>query len=336
MFKTPTFGEKRPASVLAAVAGAQTPWIKELWPDPAALFRVDDARRQLWFAVGAQLALRPERAEVPAAPAELAAWLESARAGEILRRTGLGAPPGWRRALGRLGPFAFKQAANYLALFDLLAEGGPGGSILRHATEVTERLIAALAALEPNLRQPKLIEALITTNDARLWMWRLNRVRVSAPEAAAAIEAAVRDGAMPVYLLLETEGPAINAPLPPPPWPGTERLRPLATAAAMIDAGKRYNNCLLHQIDNVREERHFYYELDGEPGMIVELERDAPYGWKVDSARLRRNRQPSAEAMRRLAAELEGTEVFFSPAHHEEEEDDVEMMIPGRHRRHGR
>lgn len=216
-----------------------------------------------------------------------------------------------------------------------------GADILRHATSLTEPLIAVLAALKPELRSPALVTDLLRNRDraeesARQWTWRLGRLRASAPEAAAAIEAAVRGGAALEYLL-DADGPGVGAPIPPPPWPGTARLRPLATPAAMMDAAKRYNNCLLSRIESVRDGRQFYYELDGEPGMIVQLERDPPFGWKVDNVRLARNQQPSAEAMRGLAAELDGSEVFYCPAQEveEEEEDGIQIMIHGRRRRRG-
>lgn len=317
MFRTPRIGPERPATLLAAVAGDQADWLEALWPDPGPLFAATDARRQLWFAVGAQLALRPGRVAAVRPPGALAEWLLTSRAIEIVRGAGLGAPPGWRRALGRLGPFALARPELYLELFDVLADGGPGASILQHAAPVTEPLIGVLAALPPDLRRPALVAALLRIGarpdeEARRWTWRLGRLRVLAPEAAAAIEAAVRDGACPTDLL-DVDGPGAHAALPEPPWEGTARLVPLRTAAAMIDAGRRFENCLASRIDYVRGGRGFYYEWLDDPGMIVELEIDLPYGWQLDDVRLANNRKPTREALAALAAELSGAEAVFCP-----------------------
>lgn len=321
MFKTPRAGPRGPATLLTAVAGPLTAWAEAVWPDPTPLLAIGDGRRQLWFAFGAQLARRPEQVSAPREPAALARWLDTASAAEILRTAGLGAPRGWRRALAGLGPFALADPAGYAALFGVLADEGPGADILRHAEPVTEPLIGVLAALDPPLRRPALVAALLrddadAANSARRWSWRLARLRARWPDVAAAVERAVADGAAPTDLLDE-DGPGWDAPFPPPPWEGTPRLRPLRDAAAMNAAGERFRNCLHRRSDSVREGHRFYYEWLGDPGMIVELEPDRPYGWAFEDALLAMNKRPPAEALAALHAELAAApDIFVPPLRH--------------------
>lgn len=316
MFKTPIRGVARPATLAAAVAGEQSEWITASWGDANALFRVDDARRQLWFAVGAQLALRPERFRVARRPAELASWLETARAAHVVHEVGLGAPAGWRAALARLGPFALPEPQRYLQLFDILDEGGDGADILRHAQPLSGELIAVLAALEPGLRRPKLVKALLREGgppeaNAARWMWRLRRLREVESVAALAVETSVRSGAAPLELL-DGDSPGWVAAFPRAPWAGTPRLRPLTTPADLRNAAQRFNNCLEGRAACVRAGRAFFYEWMQEPRMIVELEPDAPFGWSVGEVRLIKNALPAPEHMAALEEELRGVEEVFA------------------------
>lgn len=316
MFRTPVKGAPRPTSIAAALAGEQAEWIEALWGDAGALLRVDDVRRQLWFAVGAQLALRPERVRPPVPAAQLARWLETTGGVSLLQAAGLGAPFGWRAALARLGPFALSEPQRYLELFELLAEGGSGANILRHAEPLTAELIGVLAALESELRQARLVRALLEEGGApevvaRRWMWRLTRLRDLAPEAAVAVETSVRAGATPTDPL-DTDGAGWLAPFPPPPWEGTAKLRPLDTPAALHGAADRFRNCLTTRLACVRARQAFFYEWTEEPRMVAELEFDPPYGWCLGEVRLAGNASPSVEQVALVVEELSGARNVFA------------------------
>lgn len=285
------------STLLSLITGVQAPWLAALWPDLDILFRVDDVRRQVWFAVGAQMALRPEMIAHRRPPHELAAWLQTSDLREILLSVGLGVPDGWRRALRRLGPTAMRSPAAYLTVFDILAAGGPGPKVLHHAPVVNQTLVEVMGALEPVMREHFLILAFLDQQPsmpvrrAREWAWRLRRLRVVNPALAADVEASVRKGRAPIDMIDDMRV-MTDVEFPEPPWPASQGWRYISRESDLKDVARRYRNCLATAVTTARLGRAFFYEHVGEPGMIMEIAPDEPYGHTVEGLRLAQNEAP--------------------------------------------
>lgn len=282
-----------PTSLLKLVAGDFAERIAAVWPEPHAPFLTAPApRRHLacaGFAVGADVAA-------------LAAAILGGRLRHVIPAVVPGAPAGFERILGRLGEVAF-DAETYRLLLRLLARPAPA-KVLRHAERVDESLVRRLAGLpEPMEHAVRLARDLTPEGVAVLReAYEALRFRdgVAAAEAAAAAWAHARSA----KALFDAVRDDLTPEPCPPPHPGTARLRPLATKAAIKDAARRYRNCLADRTAHAAAGWSAFYEWDGPPGVVVEVSRDHVFGWRLDEARIADNR-PVPEGVRDdLAAEL--------------------------------
>jgi hypothetical protein len=96
-----------------------------------------------------------------------------------------------------------------------------------------------------------------------------------------------------------------NMQLPEPPWPGTAKIRALATVPDLRAAGLRLENCLNTLpiwTEALTGKRAFYFVEEREL-VIVALARHEVFGtWFVHSLAKRRNGQPSREVKARIIA----------------------------------
>ena len=97
---------------------------------------------------------------------------------------------------------------------------------------------------------------------------------------------------------------------PPPPFPETERLKPLATKAAMREAAKRYDNCLATRVSNAVSGFSAFYEWRGGDGAVVEIGRDAIFGWRLEEAKGPRNAVLDTATRAELVADLTAIGVY--------------------------
>jgi hypothetical protein len=76
--------------------------------------------------------------------------------------------------------------------------------------------------------------------------------------------------------------------LPPPnaPWEGDDMLKPLASAAALARASRKYSNCLKEHLLDFSCGRMAFYEWDdpAEP-VIISLESQPPLYWNISLMR---------------------------------------------------
>jgi len=173
------------------------------------------------------------------------------------------APAGLRRALEHLGEIAWSPE-DYRALVQLLADPAPAKT-LRHAEAIAPDLVRALAALPPDLREVGGVALRVTPAQAAL-LAETHAVlaRRLSPQVLAARVAAWGQAQTPKALFtLVVED--FRRELPPAPHPGTERLRPLETAAAIRDAARRYRNCLSDYLDSAVDQRAAIYEWQPAP-----------------------------------------------------------------------
>jgi hypothetical protein len=292
---TPHVALGEPSPLLSHIAGEFASQIAGLWPAPHAVFLTTEApRRHLLCLCLAQAGVEDFDAAIEAI---MHGGLKAAIA------VAVAAPPaGLKRALEQMGETAWTRT-DYLRLLDLLAHP-TAAKVLRHATGIEPAQVCAMAALPRPLLDAGLGGLGLSLHQARL-----------VGEVHAALEA--RDGAEAVAALERRWANAASArdmvglieddlmpELPQPVFLGTSRLRPLATRAALRDAGARYRNCLRHQVKWAATGTSCYFEWLGQPRAIVEVTRDKLFGWRLDQARLEDNVSVPEPTRTAICAEL--------------------------------
>jgi len=268
----PAPSRTEPTALLKLVAGEFARGVATLWPDPhSAFLTAPSARRHLvCLALALGLDLRA-----------LADGLLAGRLREAIRL--VVAAPGLERALGRLGETAW-TGGGYRKLLELLAEP-KAAKLLRHAEAIDPAAVVRLLRLpEPMGAALHLSTAL--TDDAADAIAECRgviafRFGESVADAAAKRWAEVEGEAA----LFEAVREDLLPEPPPPPHPGTARLRALATKAALRDAARRYANCLATRVAHAVGGFSAYYEWTEAPGAVVEVGRDAIFGWRLQEAK---------------------------------------------------
>ncbi|MFN4176261.1 hypothetical protein [Phenylobacterium sp.] len=275
-----------PTSLLKLVAGEFAGRVAVLWPEPHGGFLTASAQRRhlvcLGFAVGADVQA-------------LAAAIMGARLRHVVSAV-VGTPPaGLERVLGRLGEIAWDAEA-YRLLLTLLARPAPA-KVLRHAEAVDVGLVRRLAGLPAPMEDAVRLARELTPEGLAVLCEAHEALRFR-DGAGAAEEAAGRWAkAGSVRALFAAVRDDLTPEPGAPPHPGTARLRPLATKAALRDAARRYRNCLADRMPHAASGWSAFYEWAGPPGAVVEVARDHVFGWRPEEARLAGNR-PVPEPLR--------------------------------------
>jgi hypothetical protein len=289
----PALGE--PSPLLSHIAGPFAAEIAGLWPAPHAVFLTTTAPRRhllcLWLARGGA--------------DELGAIVEAILHGAFKAAVAAAAPDapaGLRRALEQMGESAWPRDA-YLTLLDMLAHP-QAAKTLRHTRGIDAEQVCALAALPRPMLDGGGGALGLDLHQARLAAEVYQGLSVRDGEAAA--EAACRrwGAAATANDALGLMREAIVPQLPPPPFVGTARLRPLRTQGEMRDASLRYRNCLRERIRAAAWGSSAFYEWLGEPRTVVEIRRDELFGWRLDEARLVDNEAVPESARVAICAEL--------------------------------
>lgn len=284
-----------PSPLLTHIAGEFAAQIAGLWPAPHAVFLTADAsRRHL-------LCLRLAQAGGGDLDGQVETILHGALKTAIATVV-IDPPSGLKRALEHMGETAWPRGA-YLKLLELL--GHPqAAKALRHAPVLEAEQVGALAALPSVLLDTGLGGLGLSLHQARLVgeVFAALQTRDGAETAAVvgrrwAKAATARD----MLGLVEDD---LMPELPPPALVGTARLRPLATREAVRDAGRRYRNCLRHQVKWAATGVSIFFEWMGQPRAIVEITRDKLFGWRLEQARLEDNASVPEPTRAAICAEL--------------------------------
>jgi hypothetical protein len=217
---------------------------------------------------------------------------------------------GLRRALGRLGEVAW-QPHEYLALLGLL--GSPAtAKLIRHAKSIDAALVSALASLPDAVVKAGVGHRYaLTLHQASLisetWDALIRLRGLSEAEA----EARRWGGATSRKALFEAIGDSLVPELPPPPFSGTDRFKPLATKSAIREAAIRYRNCLRNYLVDAADGEYAIYEWVGPPGVIVGLTKDRIFGWRLCEAQLAGNQTPPPAVYVAITKELTAWGVHF-------------------------
>jgi hypothetical protein len=264
--------QTEPTALLKLIAGEFAGRIAAVWPEPHVAFLTAPAARRHLACVALTL-----DADLPA----LGRRLLAGRLRDAVRLVAWA--PGLERALGRLGETAWTAAA-YRKLLELLADPA-AAKRLRHAEAIDLGAVARLSRMPAAMgRALHLAEQI--TDDAAEALSECHGVIAFRFGAAAADLAARRwaEAATEAALFEAIRDELLPEP-PPPPHPGTARLRPLATKAALRDAARRYANCLATRVAHAVGGFSAYYEWTEAPGAVVEISRDAIFGWRLEEAK---------------------------------------------------
>lgn len=286
--------DSEPSPLLTHVAGEFAARVARLWPSPhAAYFAASSARRHLvclTFALTGGL-------DTAGAILAVEAPLRSA-----VRRLVPDAPDGLVRALGRLGETAW-TAEDYRGLVALLRQGA-SAKLIRHAEAVGPDVVRRLRLAPSALANAP--EALSGLNEDAVRLVAECYEAIQTRDGPAAAEAAqirwARAGTGKALLAMVADDVLME--IPAPPHPGTPRLRPLATKAAFREKGRQYRNCLVDQAAHAVAGQSAYYEWIEPPGAVVEITRDAVFGWRLSQARLANNRSVPKALRERVVDEL--------------------------------
>jgi hypothetical protein len=288
-------GEATP--LLQHLAGEFAARVAGLWRAPHAVFLTAPAERRHLVCLAVGLA---NDAPLPA-PADELFELSMTEAIEAF----IPHPPeGLRRALKHLGETAW-ASGDYRRLLELLGRR-PAAKVLRHAVRIDTEQVRALSLLPDVLLRSRAGGFALSSHQAHLLVETWTAIRrvqgSSAAEQAALRWAGAKTGAR----LFEMAAEDLLPEPPEPPFRGTDRMRPLRTKAELRDAAGRYQNCLRDCIAQAVEGASVFYEWDGPPTVVLELQRDPLFGWRLNEARLLRNASVPPPARAQLTAELRG------------------------------
>jgi hypothetical protein len=286
-----------PSATLVAEAGALAPALARIWPRPhASYFAAEPARRHL-----AAIIVAWSKGETRHLAAQFDVWSLRRLISEYLPD----APSGLAEALRKLGDGGFRRE-DYAALLSLLYEGGEGAKALRHAERIDRGLLNKLTALPASLRRPRIVALLDSVHVAALVARGAKRACGVIDERAMArladrLERA-RSSQGLFRMLIDEIG---LEQLAPPPVPGADWLRPLASTRDIDHAARRFENCLKGRIPLLLLGRAAYYEVLGEEPAIVEIVRDLHGLWVVGEVRGHANAEITLALWERIRAHLE-------------------------------
>ncbi len=265
---------------------------------PGLLSRVLTASPPRRQAIFAALAVREEKAGLIGASDDLlprlfAEVVRHGRAKDILRHGFGDVPEGFAGLLTQIGERPLPRAKDYLALYDFLTgDDVRGAEALRASGRITCRKLEVLHALDPRWRHAHTLDCIdtgaeaITFNKAVAFIQSVNS---KASDKVVAEAIAQMGPTSSLARLLDRLLRRADR-LPPNPVPeGDNELRPLTSMRDLLEAGRKYRNCLAHRLADVAAGKIAIAEFRGE--CLVEfrpMTRGA--GWLLRDVHIERNR----------------------------------------------
>lgn len=234
-----------------------------------------------FFHVGAEL-LPPSFAEI----------VRHGRAMDILRHAFGDVPEGLPGMLERVGEKPLPRAKDYIALHDLLiSDDARGANALRGSGRITCRKLEVLAALDPRWRHANTLERVDTGVEAMTFnsaVEFVQSVNTNATDEVVAGAIAVMRPTSTLPRLLERFLRRADQLPPHPLGDGDNELRPLSTMRDLLEAGRKYRNCLAHRLSEVAAGKIAIAEFRGE--ILLEFQPlTMGVGWLLWSAHGPRN-----------------------------------------------
>jgi hypothetical protein len=229
------------------------------------------ARRHVWHA---WLAARGDLAR--SSPDEVRRHLVSASARALLGEAHGDVPPGLIRAPGRLGPRA-QPRRTYSELAAVLADGGPGAKLVRHAESLDARTLSVLAALPAALRL-KTIAARCKIDEARYIAWLISRAPIGERE----LMSLMRKVSSPHRRMVNViEEHLASGAIPEPPFATMAPLSPITSLTMLHATSRRFQNCLREYSDEVLGGSRCFYLWEGDEPAVLTITRIGSLGWRA-------------------------------------------------------
>jgi len=252
------------------------------------------ARRQAIFAA---LASREEQVGLYDAgdyllPMSFAEVIRHGRPGDILRRAFGEVPEGFASMLTQIGERPLPRAKDYIALRAIIADSDARtADALRASGRITCRKLDVLNALDQRWRHANTLERIDTGGEALMFNQAIGFIQSlnskATDEVVAGAIAAMRPTSTLARLLdrfLQRADQLAAHPIAS----GDNELRPLLTMRDVLDAGRRYRNCLRHRLADVAVGRMALAEFRGV--CIVEFRPTTGAGWLFRDVHIERNR----------------------------------------------
>jgi hypothetical protein len=228
-------------------------------------------------------------------PTAVADVLRRGWAKDIVRESLGPVPEGLLTTLERIGLHPLRSAQAYQWLWTTFAASDPAkANVLRSLPEVTDRVIQVLGALDGGvLIHPEVVKRVESALHARDLNRATRFIQAVSSKATDEVLSAGFDrmrapNALPLMLhrfLRQADR------FPPSPLSGDDELRPLATARALIEGGRRLRNCLHTMIGEVLVGRVAFAEYVGgsAPAICEFRPLSGGLGWLLSDVHVERN-----------------------------------------------
>lgn len=265
---------------------------------PGVLARVLKAAPPRKQAIFAALAAREEMVGVfeggdDLFPQTFAEVVRHGRASDILRRAFGTVPDGLSGLLAQIGERPLPRSKDYIVLHDLLVDDDVrGADALRGSGRITCRKLEVLHALDLRWRHANTLERLDTGAEATTFNKAIAFVQSvntkASDEVVAGAIALMRPTSSLPRLLDRLLRRADHLP-PHPVQEADNELRPLASMRDLLEAGRKYRNCLAHRLADVAAGKMAMGEFRGE--CLVEFRPlTQGTGWLLRDVHIERNR----------------------------------------------
>lgn len=221
----------------------------------------------------------------------LAEVVRHGRSADILSHAFGEVPEGLRGLLSRIER-PLPRARDYIVLHNLAAsEDDRAMAALLGSGNISVRKLEVLAALDPRWRHSNTLERIdtgaeaMTFNAAVAFVQSVNSKATD--EVVAEAIAQMRPSSTLPRLLDRFMFRADRLPAHPAPFEDNE-LRPLRTVRDLLDAGRRYRNCLRHRVSDVAAQKMALSEFRGE--CLVEFWPMTHGVWVLREVHAERNR----------------------------------------------
>ncbi|QQQ18127.1 hypothetical protein JIP62_12540 [Brevundimonas vitis] len=253
------------------------------------------ARRQAIFAA---LASREEQVGLCDAgddllPMSFAEVIRHGRPGDILRRAFGEVPEGFASMLTQIGERPLPRAKDYIALRALIADSDArAADALRGSGRITCRKLDVLQSLDPRWRHANTLERIDSGGEALMFNQAIGFIQSLNSKATDEVVAGAIDLMRPTSTLARLLDRFLQRADQLPPHPiasGDNELRPLLSMRDVLDAGRRYRNCLRHRLADAAVGRMALAEYRGE--CLVEFRPlTTGAGWLLRDVHIERNR----------------------------------------------
>lgn len=283
-----------PTSLLKLIAAEFADAVARIWPAPHAEFLTAAAARRHLLCLGLVLG------RDVAALGELV--LKGRLRLAVRAVAGDDGPAGLERALSRMGETAWAPE-DYRSLLRLLGEPKPA-KVLRHAQAIDAEMVRSLSRMPPPMGEATGLALTLGRDGVAVLREAFEALRFRSGEAAALAAAGRWGQARSAKALFEAVRDDLYPEPAAPPHLGTARLKPITSKAGLREAARRFRNCLRDHTPYAASGWSAYYEWTGSPAAVVEISRDAIFGWRLEQARLANNAAVPEELREEITSEL--------------------------------